>query len=410
MKEVNLLKKILLILLFFVFSSGMAADNRSDFNLEIKYGKEHRTLKDGFFLYEGRIYINENILSEFFKLTHSVNYYTNKYLVKGQSQFLQIPFDTDYVMTGGEIFRIKEPVLEREEGHYLSEAIFLRVLQKVLSARISLTRINLESENLLGELKKTLNLTKNLIKGEVLERIIIDPGHGGEDEGAVYGTFKEKDLALDIAKRLKAYIEANSKIEVFLTRKKDEFIPLKARTKKGNAVKGNLYVSIHMNAAKDSKSAGYEVYVSDPEVTDEAAALLAKVENSVLRFEDEDYGKSVLDEIFSDITSNSYKTDSLEFAEIVMRHNKVFKSRRIMQAPFAVLMGLNMPSILIEIGFLSNDKDRNKFKSDVQKQTMVKNIFHSIIEYKNKFDKKYKAPANFGDNLDKKLEEEDLEI
>lgn len=222
--------------------------------------------------------------------------------------------------------------------------------------------------------------------GLKVKTIVIDPGHGGHDPGATYYGLKEKDIVLDAGIYLKELIESNFKdIKVYMTRDTDVFIPLEERTAFANRKRADLFVSIHINASRNTSAYGVETYVLN--VTNDKAAL------EVAAFENQATEKSLSDlqGILKDIMLNSKLEESLMLAKYVQ--NKLSsglkdKDLGVKQAPFYVLVGAKMPSILVECGFLSNKKYLNKFKSRDYRKAIAENIFEGIKEYIEKYNGK----------------------
>ncbi len=237
-------------------------------------------------------------------------------------------------------------------------------------------------------------ITKELVNGEPLSlaqqlglgvrKIVIDPGHGGKDPGAVAFGLKEKDIVLEIAKKLAPILEEQTGAEVILTRDSDIFIPLEERTAIANANEADLFISIHINAHPLSKVHGLETYYlnlsSDPE-----AMRVAALENSTSTHQMND-----LQDILSDIMKNSKINESSRLAGFV--HNslskgiediqkKDFKNLGVKQAPFYVLIGAEMPAILLELGFISNPNDSEDLKSDKFLDILASHIAKGVQSY-----------------------------
>jgi len=203
-----------------------------------------------------------------------------------------------------------------------------------------------------------LSLAQQLGLG--VKTIIIDPGHGGKDPGAMAFGLKEKDIVLKIAKDLAPVLEKELRCKVVLTRDKDVFIPLEERTAIANTQNADLFVSLHINAHPSEKVRGLETYYLNLSTNAEAMRVAAR-ENATSTHQMSD-----LQDILSDIMKNSKINESSRLAQHV--HNTIInatekngykdiKNLGVKQAPFYVLIGAQMPSILIEIAFISNEKD-----------------------------------------------------
>lgn len=196
--------------------------------------------------------------------------------------------------------------------------------------------------------------------------IVIDPGHGGEDPGAIGKSgIKEKQITLGVAKALKKKLEATLSARVILTRTDDTYLPLEERTAIANREGADVFISIHANAAKRKKAAGVETFFLSLEASDNEAQMTAAIENEVIRLDEATHGAPTDDiqAILWDLTQTKAHHESARLAE-VMNENLVRATgggdRGVKQAPFIVLMGATMPAVLVEIGFISNPKEERK--------------------------------------------------
>lgn len=225
--------------------------------------------------------------------------------------------------------------------------------------------------------------------------VVIDPGHGGKDYGAIgVNGAKEKDVNLGIALKLGKMIEKNIKdLKVVYTRSSDSFVELYRRGKIANEKDGKLFISIHCNstAKKNTDAEGFEIYLLRPGRTQEAVSI-AERENSVIKFEEnpERYQK-LTDEnfILVSMAHSSYMRYSEKFSGILnekFSKNPVLTSRGVKQAGFYVLVGASMPGVLIESGFLSDAEDAKYLKSDKGQTAIAESIFNAIKKYKEDYD------------------------
>jgi len=217
--------------------------------------------------------------------------------------------------------------------------------------------------------------------GLKIRKVVIDPGHGGKDPGATYGRLKEKDIVLDIGKKLYRKLRTVKGLKVYMTRDKDVFIPLEERTAFANRVNADIFVSLHVNASRNRRSYGVETFVLN--ITNDKSALeVAAKENMAT-------AKSMgdLQGILKDILMNSKLEESLILADYTQR--KLFgglyrtrhANRGVKQAPFYVLVGAKMPSILIEMGFLSNRSEAKKLSSRNYREKISNSIYKGLKEY-----------------------------
>ncbi|MDK9705884.1 MAG: N-acetylmuramoyl-L-alanine amidase [Desulforhopalus sp.] len=229
---------------------------------------------------------------------------------------------------------------------------------------------------------KPLSLAQQLGLG--VKKIVLDPGHGGKDPGAMSFGLKEKDIVLDIAKKLAPALKKELGCDVVLTRKDDSFISLEERTAIANTNSADLFISLHINAHQSSKVRGLETYYLNLTTNAEAMRVAAR-ENATSTHQ-----MSELQDILSDIMKNSKIDESSRLAQQV--HNSILsegdkkgfsdiKNLGVKQAPFYVLIGAQMPAILIELAFISNEKDVENLKSTAFIDMLTKEISDGVRAY-----------------------------
>jgi N-acetylmuramoyl-L-alanine amidase len=220
--------------------------------------------------------------------------------------------------------------------------------------------------------------------GLKINRVVIDPGHGGHDEGT-HGArgLVEKELVLDVAQRLGKLVETKMGAEVIYTRSDDSFIPLEGRTALANDRKADLFVSIHANSSPVPRITGVETYyLNFPSSRD--AADVASRENAT-----SDKSIFELRDLVQKITLHDKSEESKEFAGKVQASLQAFssknfpaeKNRGVKKAPFVVLIGASMPSILAEIGFLTNSREEALLKKPDYRQKLAEALFRGISKY-----------------------------
>ncbi len=217
--------------------------------------------------------------------------------------------------------------------------------------------------------------------------IVLDPGHGGVDEGAKGNEGQmEKDITLPISLKLGDRLKKSLKTEVILTRHYDEFIPLNLRTSLVNFNQASLFISIHVNASPLPKPSGIETFFLSNLATDKEAERVAAFENSVIRFESGGKEKyEDLQSILIDIFQTEIQKESAFLAENVqinMAEELSARNRGVRQAPFFVLSGAACPAILVEVGFISNEKDLEKLMSDEYQEKIAAAIHEGIIKFR----------------------------
>lgn len=215
--------------------------------------------------------------------------------------------------------------------------------------------------------------------GLKIKTVVIDPGHGGKDPGASYHGIMEKDINLDIALRVRKLLTAyNSDLKVLMTRETDVFIPLEERTAFANKNRADIFVSIHQNASRNQDAKGVETYVLNV-TRDKDALAVAAFENQA-----SERSLSDLQGILKDIMLNSKLEESLMLAKYVQNDFVATTSDKhlgVKQAPFYVLVGAKMPSILIECGFISNPVTANLYTTETYKDRMAEGIFKGLLKY-----------------------------
>ncbi len=223
--------------------------------------------------------------------------------------------------------------------------------------------------------------------------VVIDPGHGGKDPGAIGAKSKEKDIVLAIALKLGGYIESNfDDVEVIYTRTTDEFIGLNRRAQIANENKADLFISIHCNSAANSRAYGSETFVMGLHRSQENLEV-AKKENAAILYEEDyletysgyDPNSPEANIIFS-MYQNIYLNQSLAMASLIQdqfRDRAGRHDRGVKQAGFLVLYNVTMPGILVEAGFLSNAQEEKYLMSEMGQAHIASAIFRAFRDYKN---------------------------
>lgn len=222
-----------------------------------------------------------------------------------------------------------------------------------------------------------------------LHRIVLDAGHGGHDPGAISPQgIREKDVNLAITLKLAQKLRQNTDAQVVLTRHRDIFISLAERARIANRVQADAFLSIHANGAYNRRATGFEVYFLSARASDARAAALAKFENSDLAiggdFENLPSSEDDLATILRDMirTENLAASERLAVAiqsrlDIAMH----IENRGVKQAPFYVLLGTQMPAVLIEVGFLSNPREAELLNSAAVQDLIVSALYQAILYY-----------------------------
>ncbi|MDC3013141.1 N-acetylmuramoyl-L-alanine amidase [Candidatus Marinimicrobia bacterium] len=321
---------------------------------------------------DSRNFVNEK--------TQKVIFYINGKKIKVTNQVTFIEIEDN-------LFQLSSKVMNLNNDYYIPVESFFSILQnlsKPSSLKYKNDEIRFTSNFEDQKMIKTVDLSNEKEKWE-FKTIIIDAGHGGKDPGAVgYRGTKEKDIALDVAKRLEKKISRNMNVKVIMTRDEDVFLRLSERTKIANDNKGSLFISIHTNAAEDRRASGFETFLIGLNKNEYAAKVAAR-ENAVLELEGS--AKKDLsgeDLIQATMAQASFAAYSETFADLVQKEIKKrvqSKDRGVKQAGFVVLARASMPNVLVELGFISNPSEEKKLRSPQYRDQLATAIYRAIEQY-----------------------------
>ncbi len=224
-----------------------------------------------------------------------------------------------------------------------------------------------------------------------IKRIVIDPGHGGRDPGAVSPEgLREKDVVFNIARDVKKYLERYG-VDVILTREDDRFVSLWRRTHIANVRKADLFISIHANSSRWREARGFEVYYLSDKMDDSTRALV-QAENAVLELEGGGFPSNniALAATLWDLIHTENRAEAIRLAEHIgssVERIGWLKNRGIKGALFYVLKGANMPAILIETGFISNRSESKKLEQESYRRELAEAIGRGIISHRNEYER-----------------------
>lgn len=228
----------------------------------------------------------------------------------------------------------------------------------------------------------TLSLSRQLGLG--IARIVIDPGHGGHDPGAkARGAMSEAELVLDIALRLEKLLLKQPGVEVVMTRRTNDYVPLEERTAIANRESADLFLSIHANASEDARARGVETYFLNFASNKQAEAIAARENAGSART------MGNLPDIVRAIALNNKLDESRDFASLVQsamverlkKANRTSRNLGVKQAPFMVLIGATMPSVLAEISFVTNKQEATWLKTQTYRQQLAEALLNGIMRY-----------------------------
>jgi N-acetylmuramoyl-L-alanine amidase len=250
------------------------------------------------------------------------------------------------------------------------------------------SRVRRATHSDIREAQPTASGDRSLIRalGLKIGKIVIDPGHGGHDTGTIGPNgLEEKDLVLEVSRRLGKLLETRLGAEVVYTRKDDTFIPLETRTAIANQARADLFVSIHANSSHDSAARGVETYylnfTSSPDALEVAARENAVSEKSIYELQDL-VKKIALKEKIEESREFAGDVQSSLHSGLAMK-SPAIRDRGVKKAPFIVLIGANMPSILAEISFVSNPADEHRLATSEYRERIAESLYRGIAKYVN---------------------------
>lgn len=284
----------------------------------------------------------------------------------------EVPLESASVRN--DIPELKAPAKLEEEDARPPRAARAEVKTAAKSKRIT-------PEPPVHEAQPTADGDRSLIRalGLKIGRIVVDAGHGGHDTGTIGPNgLLEKDLVLDVALRLGKLLQNRMGADVVYTRDDDTFIPLETRTAIANQEQADLFISVHANSSRDASARGVETYYLNFTTSADALEVAAR-ENAV-----SDQSIHQLQDLVKKIALKEKVEESREFAADVqqsMAQALKVKSRGVKKAPFIVLIGANMPSILAEISFVSNPTDAKKLKTEAYRQKIAEALYRGVAKY-----------------------------
>ncbi|MFK8139029.1 MAG: N-acetylmuramoyl-L-alanine amidase [Bdellovibrionales bacterium] len=224
--------------------------------------------------------------------------------------------------------------------------------------------------------------------------MLIDPGHGGHDHGAVKHNVREATLTLSISKKLKRKLDKDPNFLTTITRSKNKKITLRQRVVKAHKKSADVFLSIHANSSPSIRARGAEFYFQNTFTPDQYSLFIANRENGDEASQKghrpsvflENYNNDV-GHILDDMARKNYINKSHEFAKIVQRQwKKEFKTKRarIKQAPFYVVSSTNMPALLVEVGYITNDRERKRLVTEAYQNRIVDSLYKALADLRSK--------------------------
>ena len=328
-----------------------------------------------------------NDLIEITKSNNFINDKTQKVVFYVDNKKIKISNQVAFIEIEDNLFQLSSEAVNENGVYYLPTESFFGIIQNLSDSSIKYTNNEIRFTSISSDKKiitKNVDLQNEKKKWE-FKTIVIDAGHGGKDPGAVgYRGTKEKDIALDVAKRLEKKLSKNMNVKVIMTRDEDVFLRLSERTKIANDNKGSLFISIHTNAAEDRRASGFETFYIGLNKNEYAAKVAAR-ENAVLDLEGSvNQDLSGEDLIQATMAQASFAAYSETFADLVQKEIKKrvqSKDRGVKQAGFVVLARASMPNVLVELGFISNPSEEKKLRSPQYRDQLATAIYRAVEQY-----------------------------
>tara|TARA_B100001013_G_scaffold113961_1_gene65531 strand:- start:1247 stop:2413 length:1167 start_codon:yes stop_codon:yes gene_type:complete len=340
------------------------------------------------YIKEHQYYISVNNFSDVLLNKNFTNNNTEKIVIYFGDTKIKITANTSFVIINDKAYQLQNNVFQRKGEYYVPLDDLLTLLTQQTNTDYSMDyasmSISLGSVIQNIPIVETTDLNKEKKKWQ-FDTIIIDPGHGGKDPGSVgYKGTKEKDIVLDVSKRLARKIQKNLRVKTILTRDEDVFIRLQDRTKFANTNEGDLFISIHVNSNESKKPYGFETYLLRPGRNQEAINVALR-ENAVIELEGNKFEKLTDEQLIqATIAQSGFVQYSEKFAALIQEEiDKRVQSRNrgVKQAGFYVLMGASMPNVLIELGYISNPNEEKKLNSSSYRDMLATSIYYAILKY-----------------------------
>lgn len=362
-----------LVIFFLLISVGLSASIKINYKSQ-SLSEEIRTHKIGdieyFNIFELDKAFNASINAELLDQRLYLSIYDSQ---------ITILLDSSYLLFLGKRYNFHYPIILEEEKYFLPENFVTELLPLLFPLKVT---------------NKSNEIIADTPIDNDIKLIVLDPGHGGKDPGAIGFSKKnnEKTVALQVAHKLKKKLEEKLNVTVLLTRDSDEFVSLQSRTDFANKNDADLFISLHCNAHRKSEVKGIEVYYLSTAKTSEARAVEA-MENAVVY--DFEGGATAVQQyndlafILADMAQNEHLEESYKLSSYLqdsLISNTQNHDRGVKQANFYVLRGAYMPSVLIEMGFISNKLGEQKLISSSYQQEIINSIFESVKTFKFKYD------------------------
>ena len=371
--------------IFFLLSI-LIANNQQTITI---LGENNNFLGKADVLKKTQYYLSVNDFGRIIGSGSFVNSKTEKIVIYIDNLKIKLSNNIAFIIIDDKAYQMGSKLIKSKDEYYVPIDDFFNILSIHGSDNHSIdyTTMSIALNSKIKNIEKpvtTVDLTKEKNKWE-FNTIIIDPGHGGKDPGSIgYKGTKEKDITLDVAKRLAKKIQKNLKVKTILTRDEDVWMRLQDRRRLANDKNGRLFISIHANSVEDRRASGFETYMIGTN-KNAAAVRTAARENAALDLEGTNSAKLTDEDLITATMAQSgFAKQSEQFAALVqeeMNKRVQSKNRGVKQAGFYVLMGASMPNVLIELGFLSNPNEEKKLNSSSYRDMLATSIYYAILKY-----------------------------
>ncbi|MCM8760683.1 MAG: N-acetylmuramoyl-L-alanine amidase [Candidatus Omnitrophica bacterium] len=367
-------KKIIAVVLAAIFLAGCATTHTSYFRLDRSLQADIRT-------FGGFEYVPLTRLCDVYSISCKWDTVARTATVQRDSNIIVLREGSERILVNGTERSLDRPVMVSGAVVYVPLSFVRNNIAPMITTRPTIpTSVRVPEATVPSARKFTIRT------------VVLDTGHGGKDVGAVGRGLKlqEKDVALALSKRIKQILE-NSGIKVIMTRSDDTFIPLPKRADMANSSSADIFVSIHVNASRSRLLRGFECYyLSD--ATDDNARALAAFEDSSLKLSDsaEAEHSKHLDKTLWDMTLSENRMESGELASYIcssVEESLLLKNRGVRSARFYVLKNTNIPSVLVEAGYISNRADELKLKDPRFLDQLAEAIARGILRYKERYER-----------------------
>jgi N-acetylmuramoyl-L-alanine amidase len=341
------------------------------------YLKLDQALQKDVKVFNGGQYIPLVKLCDVYGLDWKWDPYTKSAVIERKGKIALVA-GSDSILINGALVKLDRPVIQTDGAMYVPISFMKQALSRIVEYPLSKRPAEMPISGGSGRF--------------TIRSVVIDPGHGGKDPGAIGGRLhiKERDLTLAVSKRLKNKLEENG-MKVIITRDTDTFIPLPKRADIANRSGADLFISVHINASRSRAMNGFECYYLS-EATDDNARALEALENASIKLGEGAAleHSSGVDKALWDMTLTENRRESAALASYVcsaVESSSAARNRGIRTARFSVLKGTRMPAVLLEMGYISNRDEERRMTDDRYWDRMIDAVAQGILAYRSEYER-----------------------